>query len=89
MQALLQPSPSNASHTQTLADRKRGAALKLPDREVTGQRGEAEVDLCNCQAGRLACGQGTEFNHPCHGPPQSRRILPAATFPGLVPCQAL
>lgn len=58
------------------------------NREVTGQRGEAEVDLCNCQAGRLACGQGTEFNHPCHGPPRSRRILPAATFPGLVPCQA-
>lgn len=31
-------------HTQTFADRKRRAALKPPDREVMGQRGEAEVD---------------------------------------------
>lgn len=30
--------------TQTFADRKRRAALKLPDREVMGQQGEAEVD---------------------------------------------
>lgn len=73
---------------QTLTDRKSRAALKLPDREVTRQQGEAEVDLCNCQAGRLACGQCTEFNHPCHCLPHSRRILPAAMFPGLVPCQA-
>lgn len=29
---------------QTFADRKRRVALKLPDREVTGQQGEAEVD---------------------------------------------
>lgn len=31
-------------HMQTFADRKRRATLKLPDREVTGQQGEAEVD---------------------------------------------
>lgn len=31
-------------HTQTFADRKRRAALKLSDREVMGQLGEAEVD---------------------------------------------
>lgn len=31
-------------HMQTFADRKRRVALKLPDREVTGQQGEAEVD---------------------------------------------
>lgn len=30
--------------TQTFADSKRQAALKLPDREVMGQQGEAEVD---------------------------------------------
>lgn len=31
-------------HMQTFADRKSRAAVKLPDREVTGQQGEAEVD---------------------------------------------
>lgn len=40
--------------------------------------------MCNCQAGRLACGQRIELNRLCHCP-LSRRVLPTAMFPGRVP----
>lgn len=42
--------------------------------------------MCNCKAGRLACGQHIEFNRLCHCPSHPRKMVPVAMFLGLVPC---